>query len=55
VFHDAKEKGFKTGNGGQSSFKCTICPNGTVRYSVASVNGHIWAACSTPGCLRFLQ
>jgi len=24
-------------------------------YSVASVNGHIWAACKTDGCVRFMQ
>jgi hypothetical protein len=34
---------------------CPCCEGGTLRYSVASYNGHIHAACSTPGCVRFMQ
>lgn len=51
---DAKERGLKKGSGGHGEIKCPNCP-GTIRYSVASVNGHIWACCSTPNCVRWIQ
>lgn len=33
------------------------CPNckGTLRFSIASYNGHIHARCSTDGCMAFMQ
>ena len=41
--------------GVQGSVPCPVCASGTVRYSVASCNGHVWAACSTKGCVRFME
>lgn len=52
---DAKAQGFKRGNGGRGSVKCPCCEGGTLRYSVAGLNGHIWGACSTEGCVRWMQ
>ena len=46
---DAKAKGYGKGHGGQDSLKCPLCADGTLRYSVASVNGHMHAGC-TNGC-----
>lgn len=54
VFADAKTKGLKRGGGGASETKCPSCA-GIISYSVASVNGHIHASCSTQGCVRFMQ
>lgn len=33
------------------------CPvdGGTLRYSIASLNGHIHAACSNSGCVRWME
>lgn len=51
---DAKAKGYGKGNGGQDSMKCPLCPDGTLRYSVASVNGHMHAVC-TNGCVSWME
>lgn len=51
---DAKEKGLIKGVGGRSSCKCPIC-GGEVRYRVASSNGHMFAACSTETCARWME
>jgi hypothetical protein len=35
---------------------CPICKTGTVHYSRAgSYNGHVHAACSTEGCIRWME
>jgi len=52
---DANSKSIKKGNGGNGSIPCTVCDGGTVRYSVASVNGHLWGKCSTKGCVAWMQ
>lgn len=52
---DAKGKGLKKGSGGVSSLKCPLCADGTLRYSVASYNGHMYAACTTPGCVSWME
>jgi hypothetical protein len=52
---DAKAKGFKRGNGGAGSVKCPVCESGTLAYSVASYNGHIWGKCSTEDCVSWMQ
>lgn len=52
---DATGKGFKRGNGGKSSLKCPICKTGTINYSVAGVNGHIWARCTSQDCVSFIE
>lgn len=41
--------------GGRSELKCPICPEGTLRYSVAGINGHMHAACTTEGCIRWME
>lgn len=52
--NDAHEKGYIKGHGGQSSVACPIC-EGTIRYSVASVNGHMMAGCTTKGCVSWME
>jgi hypothetical protein len=51
----AGEKGFKKGNGGQGSLKCPVCQEGTLRYGVASYNGHMHAACTKAGCVSWME
>lgn len=51
---DAKAKGFGRGSAGRGEVECPIC-KGRLRYSVAAVNGHMWGACSTDGCARWMQ
>lgn len=41
--------------GVRGEFACPCCEGGTVRYRVAACNGHIAAACSTPGCARWVE
>jgi hypothetical protein len=52
---DAKEKGFGQGHGGASYIPCPVCKTGTLRYSVASLNGHLWGQCSTSGCVNWMM
>ena len=40
-------------NGG--SITCPSCKTGTLGYSRAASNGHIWAKCSTPDCLSWIE
>lgn len=54
VMEDAKQKGFKKGNGGCGSITCPAC-EGTVRYSIAGYNGHCHGQCSTNGCASWMQ
>lgn len=51
---DAKTKGYGEGHGGTDSVKCPLCPDGVIRYSVASYNGHMHAAC-TSGCVSWME
>ena len=51
---DAKARGFGKGNPGDGSVPCPAC-QGTLSYSVAGSNGHIWGKCSTAGCIRWLM
>lgn len=55
VRQDAESKGYGRGNGGVGDIACPVCGKGTIRYSVASVNGHIWAACTVKGCFSVMQ
>lgn len=48
----AKEKGRRAVQG---QMPCPVCPSGTVRYTIAGVNGHVWARCSTEDCVRFME
>lgn len=54
VCEDAEKQGFSKGNGGEGSVECPIC-NGTIRYTVSGYNGHRHAACSTDGCVAFIE
>lgn len=51
---DAKKRGIKKGHGGSGEIECPVC-KGKLRYSVASINGHMWGSCSTEGCARWMQ
>lgn len=39
---------------GAGKMKCPLCA-GELRYSRAGYNGHIHAACSTEGCVRWME
>ena len=52
---DAKKKGYKKGHGGKDSLPCPVCKTGTLHYSVASYNGHLWGQCSTKDCMSWMQ
>lgn len=51
---DAKAKGYGVGSGGADSLKCPLCPDGILRYTVASYNGHMHAGC-TSGCVSWME
>jgi len=51
----AKENGLGRGKGGTGSLPCSCCKTGTINYSVASVNGHIWGKCTTPNCVSWME
>lgn len=51
----AKAAGLGVGNGGRGEMPCPTECGGTLRYSVASVNGHLHASCSTTGCLSWME
>jgi len=40
--------------GVEGDIECPYCC-GKLRYSVASLNGHIWGQCSTEGCVRWME
>lgn len=54
VAEDASKHGLKKGSGGNGQIECPIC-KGTLRYSVASLNGHIWGKCDNSECVRWMQ
>jgi len=54
VGEDAKKRGLKKGRGGIGQIECPICKN-ILRYSVASINGHIWGRCDNAECVRWMQ
>jgi hypothetical protein len=35
--------------------KCPVCKVGKLRYSIAEINGHIHAGCTTKGCVRWME
>lgn len=51
----AKQGGLGRGNGGQGTMPCPAGCGGQLRYSVASVNGHMHARCSTEGCVSWME
>lgn len=36
-------------------FACPICATGTLRFSIASCNGHIHAQCTTKECVSWIE
>jgi hypothetical protein len=52
---DAKSKGLRMGHGGASRMPCPSGCDGELRYSVASCNGHMHAACTTKGCISWME
>lgn len=41
---------------GQSGrFDCPACKTGMVKWTRARINGHVWAACSTPDCFEVME
>jgi hypothetical protein len=51
----AKDAGLGQGSGGRGELPCPAECGGTLRYSVAAVNGHMHAACSTKGCVSWME
>lgn len=41
--------------GVSGAIACPCCEGGTLSYSVASINGHIWAVCTTNGCASWME
>lgn len=39
----------------RGAMPCPTGCGGTLQYSIAGVNGHVWGQCSTPGCARWMQ
>ena len=52
---DAKSHGFGIGKGGEGRIPCPVCSTGTLRYSVAALNGHMWGQCSTTNCVSWMM
>lgn len=40
---------------GAGEMACLVCKTGRLRYSRANYNGHVHAACSTEGCVRWME
>ncbi len=39
----------------QGEIDCPACRDGKIKYTVSGYNGHVWAKCTTPDCIRFIQ
>jgi hypothetical protein len=52
---DAARLGLRKGNGGKGSVPCPACKTGTLHYTVAAYNGHMWGKCTTADCLSWMQ
>lgn len=55
VSEDAKRRGLGKGHGGRGDVACPVCEGGTIHYSVAGVNGHRHARCTTADCVCFME
>lgn len=40
---------------GAGAITCPVCGKGSLRYSRAEYNGHIHAACTTDGCVGWME
>ncbi len=52
---DAASKGLGKGKGGREVIECPCCDGGKLRYWVAGYNGHMHAACTTQGCVSWME
>jgi len=41
--------------GRAGAIPCLVCKEGEVKYSVDASNGHVWAQCSTLGCVSWME
>jgi len=41
--------------GAAGTIKCPVCSEGALRFTRAGYNGHIHAACSTAGCVSWME
>lgn len=47
---------YKKGHPGESGeMPCPVCGAGTLRYTRAALNGHVWGACTTDNCVRWME
>ena len=51
----ARAAGLGVGNGGRGEMPCPAGCGGTLRYSISGNNAHTVAACSTEGCLSWME
>jgi len=51
----AKTNGLGVGHGGMSSLPCLLECGGSLKYSVAGINGHMHARCTTKGCVSWME
>jgi hypothetical protein len=45
----------KAGGRSSGAIPCPCCTTGALGYSRVSSNGHIWAKCSTEGCVSWME
>ena len=51
----ARANGLGKDHGGYGELPCPACEEGTLRYSVASYNGHMHGQCTTPKCVSWME
>jgi len=51
----AESEGLGKGHPGTGSVACPKCGTGTIHYSVSGLNGHMHAACTTAGCVSWME
>ncbi len=51
----AKIKKENKGKSAQGHESCPACGTGTLSWSHAKLNGHIWGRCSTDGCVSWME
>lgn len=55
VARDAIVKATGGKRGVSGKIACPVCNTGELAYSVAGINGHIWAKCSTEDCVSWME
>lgn len=51
----ARDAGLGIGCGGRGEMPCPSGCGGTLKYSVAGVNGNLYACCTTKGCHQWME